>query len=91
MKQLILFFIEREQNNDLFYILLLKDGLVTVPKQWITNDKKYTFWPSNMTASQCINLVKFCEPVNEKWDKYKIEHIYGTSGNLNCTLIMKKL
>ncbi|XP_070168239.1 IgA FC receptor-like isoform X2 [Polyergus mexicanus] len=55
------------------------DGLVTVPKLWLTDDKKYTFWPSNVHTAQCINLIKSCAEVNVQWEKYEIEFIYGTA------------
>lgn len=73
-------FLEKVQEKDIFYIILLKDGLVTVPKQWLTNDKKYTFWPSNVNSAQRINLIKSCAEVNVQWEKCEIEFIYGTAG-----------
>ncbi|XP_039312369.1 myb-like protein U isoform X2 [Solenopsis invicta] len=71
--------IEKVQKNDKFYIVLLKDGLVTVPKQWLTNDKKYTYWPSDINIAQRMNLIKSCAEVNLEWEKYEIECRYGTA------------
>ncbi|XP_039309569.1 uncharacterized protein LOC120358671 isoform X2 [Solenopsis invicta] len=71
--------IEKVQKNDKFYIVLLKDGLVTVPKQWLTNDKKYTYWPSDINTAQRMNLIKSCAEVNLEWEKYEIECRYGTA------------
>ncbi|XP_039313137.1 uncharacterized protein LOC120356760 isoform X3 [Solenopsis invicta] len=72
-------FPEKVQKNDKFYIVLLKDGLVTVPKQWLTNDKKYTYWPSDINIAQRMNLIKSCAEVNLEWKKYEIECRYGTA------------
>ncbi|XP_071578187.1 uncharacterized protein [Temnothorax nylanderi] len=71
--------IEKVQKNDKFYIVLLKDGLVTVPKQWLTDDKKYTYWPSDVNTTQRTNLIKSCAEVNLEWEKYEIECRYGTA------------
>lgn len=80
MHAFLLFFPENVKKKDTFYIILLKDGLVTVPKQWLTDDKKYIFWPSNVNATQRINLIKSCAQVDIQWEKYEIEFIYGTAG-----------
>ncbi|XP_024889755.1 uncharacterized protein LOC112466100 isoform X2 [Temnothorax curvispinosus] len=70
--------IEKVQKNDKFYIVLLKDGLVTVPKQWLIDDKKYTYWLSDVNTAQRMNLIKSCAEVNLEWEKYEIECRYGT-------------
>lgn len=80
LRTLLSFFLDNVQRKDIFYIILLKDGLVTVPKQWLTDDKKYTFWPSNVNTAQCVNLIKSCAEVNIQWEKYEIDFIYGTAG-----------
>ncbi|XP_039304613.1 uncharacterized protein LOC120357648 isoform X2 [Solenopsis invicta] len=80
--------IEKVQKNDKFYIVLLKDGLVTVPKQWLTNDKKYTYWPSDINIAQRMNLIKSCAEVNLEWEKYEIECRYGTAEALYLLIVI---
>jgi hypothetical protein len=83
--------IENVHTKDKYYVMLLEDGLVTVPKQWLTDNKKYTFWPSNVNQEQRINLIKSCAEVNEGWDKYKIQIIYGVAANYKRAREKEKL